>query len=316
VSDSAVVGLRESELPLSLLHRGKVREVYEVDAERLLMVASDRVSAFDVVMSEPIPDKGKVLTMLTAWWLDQLSAALPHHLISAHADVLAVEVPCLAALPRETWAGRSMLVRRTDPVLVECVIRGYLSGSAWNEYRNQGTLAGEPLPEGLQESDRLSPALFSPATKASEGHDQNITVGDMVGLLGLETTKALEARAHAIYAEGNLLAHDRGLILADSKFEFGVAHDGTLLLIDEVLTPDSSRYWPLASYAPGRRQPSLDKQPVRDFLDGLVGWDKRPPAPPLTSDVIHKTRERYRTLFRQLTGTELDDYEPPRRSDA
>lgn len=316
MSEGTSTGLRESALPLTLLHRGKVREVYEVDDERLLMVASDRVSAFDVVMAEPIPDKGRVLTMLTAWWLDRLGSASPHHLISAHSDVLAAEVPELTQLDRGVWEGRSMLVRRTQPVLVECVVRGYLSGSAWREYRDHSTLAGEVLPEGLRESDPLDPVLFSPATKAQEGHDENIPVSEVVRLLGSDQAANLEARARALYEEGRAIANERDILLADTKFEFGVASDGSLLLIDEVLTPDSSRYWPKESYAPGRGQPSLDKQPVRDFLDGVSGWDKQPPPPPLTQGVIDSTRERYRAVFLRLTGMELDDYTPPMRSDA
>ncbi len=316
MSEGSSTGLRVSEIPLPLLHRGKVREVYEVDDERLLMVASDRVSAFDVVMAEAIPDKGRVLTMLTAWWLDRLSAAQPHHLISAHPDVLAEHVPELRSVPREAWEGRSMLVRRTEPVLVECIIRGYLSGSAWSEYRDEGTLAGESLPPGLKESDRLDPILFSPATKAQEGHDENITVEAVRQLLGVHRTDELESRARALYLEGSAVAKSRGILLADTKFEFGVASDGTLLLIDEVLTPDSSRYWPEEHYAPGRGQPSLDKQPVRDFLEGVSGWDKQPPPPPLTPGVMSSTTQRYRMVFEQLTGVALDEYIPPTRSDA
>lgn len=304
--------LRESALPLPLLHRGKVREVYEIDEHRLLMVASDRVSAFDVVMTEPIPDKGRVLTMLTCWWLERLSAAAPHHLLSAHPEVLETEVPALARMPRELWAGRSMLVRRTEPILVECVVRGYLSGSAWREYRDYGTLAGEPLPHGMSESSPLEPTLFSPATKAQEGHDENIPVDEVVRLLGEERAAELEARARALYGEGRDMASECGIILADTKFEFGVAPDGSVLLIDEVLTPDSSRYWPKEHYAVGRGQPSLDKQPVRDYLDGITDWPKQPPPPPLTDEVIQSTTRRYRDVFRRLTGVDLDEYQPPR----
>lgn len=309
---SSATSLTQSDLPLSLLHRGKVREVYEVDDERLLMVASDRVSAFDVVMSEPIPDKGRVLTMLTCWWLERLSAAPPHHLLSAHPEVLEAEIPALTHVPRHHWAGRSMLVRRTDPILVECVVRGYLSGSAWREYRDHGTLAGEPLPAGLSESSPLDPPLFSPATKAQEGHDENIPVDEVARLLGSDTAAEVEGRARALYGEGRDLASARGIILADTKFEFGVASDGSILLIDEVLTPDSSRYWPKEHYAVGRGQPSLDKQPVRDYLDGITDWPKQPPPPRLTDAVVQSTTQRYRDVFLRLTGMDLDDYSPAR----
>ena len=202
-----------------------------------------------------------------------------------------------------------MLVRRTEPVLVECVVRGYLSGSAWREYRDAGTLAGDPLPEGLRESDRLDPPIFSPATKAQEGHDENIPFGEVRSLLGPGLADRLRDLSFQVYGHGAEVAADRGIILADTKFEFGLDSDGRLLLIDEVMTPDSSRFWPRESYAPGRGQPSLDKQPIRDWLDALPDWNKQPPAPDLTADVVERTTARYLEIFRRLTGTELDDFE-------
>ncbi len=300
----------QSELDLPLLHRGKVRDVYEVDDSTLLMVASDRISAFDVVMAEPIPRKGEVLTLITAWWLKQLEESLSHHLLAVDPDRIVSRHPDLAA-SREIWARRSMLVRRTDPVLVECVVRGYLSGSAWKEYRNHGTLAGEPLPEGLRESERLDPPIFSPATKAQEGHDENITFAQTKELLGAELAERLQKLSQQVYRFGRDVAGEHDIILADTKFEFGIAPDGELLLIDEVMTPDSSRFWPKEQYAVGRGQPSLDKQPIRDWLDALEDWDKTPPPPTIPPEVIEAASNRYQDVFQRLTGTSLDDYRPP-----
>jgi phosphoribosylaminoimidazole-succinocarboxamide synthase len=302
----------QTELPLTLLYRGKVRDIYEVDDEKLLMVASDRVSAFDIVMEQPIPRKGEVLTQITAWWLDHLSDLTDHHLISVTPGEIADHVPALED-SMDQWARRSMLVRRTKPVLIECVVRGYVSGSAWREYRDTGTLAGEPLPPGLVESDRLDPPIFSPATKAQQGeHDENITFGRAREELGAELADGLRSLSLAIYGRGVEHAHERGIILADTKFEFGHDSTGNLLLIDEVLTPDSSRFWPAERYQPGRGQPSLDKQPIRDFLDELDGWDKRPPPPELPDHVVDAATTRYLEIFRRLTGVELNDYRAPR----
>ncbi len=308
MSDAPVV---ESQLPLPLLHRGKVRDVYAVGEDRLLMVASDRVSAFDVVMSQPIPRKGEVLTQITAWWLDMLAgrSGLQHHLIAARADEIVALHPELAP-SRSLWESRAMLVHRTKPVLVECVVRGYIAGSAWKEYRQSGTLAGERLPEGLAESQRLDPPIFSPATKAQEGHDENITFGQVVELLGDELAGTLRRLSMEIYRFGRDTAAGSEIILADTKFEFGHAANGDLLLIDEVLTPDSSRFWPKESYQVGRGQPSLDKQPIRDWLETQV-WDKTPPAPDLTTEVIAAATHRYMDAFRRLTGTSLDEWTPP-----
>ena len=304
--------LHESDLPLPLLGKGKVRDVYEAGPDMLLMVASDRASAFDVVLPQPIPSKGEVLTQITAWWLSKLEGILDHHLISVIPEEILDRIPQLEG-SQDQWARRSMLVKRTDPVLVEGVVRGYITGSAWREYKNKGTLAGEAMPEGLVESGRLEPSIFSPATKAQEGdHDENIPFDTVIELLGPDLAHELRHRALEVFAFGARTAKERGIILADTKFEFGQLPDGRLLLIDEVMTPDSSRFWPREHYQTGRGQPSLDKQPIRDYLDGLSAWDKRPPPPDLPPEVVKATRERYLEIFRRLTGFELEDYTPPR----
>jgi phosphoribosylaminoimidazole-succinocarboxamide synthase len=296
-------------LPLQHLRRGKVREVYAVDAARLLIVATDRVSAFDVVMREPVPYKGAVLTQMTAWWLRQLGDEVAHHLISADFAEIADEVPALVPYERAI-AGRAMLCRRADVFPVECVVRGYLSGSAWKEYRERGTLAGEPLAPGLRESDRLEPPIFSPATKADAGHDENIPIARMAGIVGRDTAAELEQLSRRIYERGRDIAARRGVIIADTKFEFGRARAGEpVLLIDEVLTPDSSRFWPAEQYAPGRSQPSFDKQPLRDYLDAqrTAGrWNGEAPPPPLPAEVVDATSRRYLHAYERLTGTGLD----------
>jgi phosphoribosylaminoimidazole-succinocarboxamide synthase len=295
-------------IPLPLLRSGKVREVYEVDADRLLLVASDRVSAFDVVMAERVPYKGAVLTQMTAWWLKQFAQLVPHHMLASSADAIIAAVPALE-MHRGALVGRAMLCRRTEVFPVECVVRGYLSGSAWKEYRETGTLAGEPLPAGLVESDRFDPPRFSPATKAESGHDENITIGQVRALLGLETANALEQLSRLVYARGRDLASARGIIIADTKFEFGRDRDGSIRLIDEVLTPDSSRFWPADRYAPGGAQPSFDKQPLRDYLDAerrAGRWNGDAPPPPLPETVIAATSERYLDAFRRITGAPLD----------
>ncbi|TVP47252.1 MAG: phosphoribosylaminoimidazolesuccinocarboxamide synthase [Gemmatimonadales bacterium] len=311
-------------LPLDLVNRGKVREMYDAGDGLLLMVASDRVSAFDVVMEERIPRKGEVLTQLTAWWLGRLGAAaaygpeggvegLRHHAVSADPDEIARRIPALAdpAL-RPLWARRSLLVRRTRPLPVECVVRGYLSGSAWQEYRASGTLAGEPLPDGMREAEPLDPPLFSPATKAELGdHDENIAFEGVVERLGPDRAVELRRLSLGIYHLGRRTARQRGILLADTKFEFGEDEDGRIVLIDEVLTPDSSRYWPEEGYAPGTNPPSLDKQPVRDWLALQPGWDRTPPPPALPPEVVAATTARYLEIFRRLTGSELDDFVPP-----
>ena len=305
---TAVTPLVASNLPLPLLRRGKVREMYEVDADTLLMVASDRVSAFDVVMKEPVAYKGAVLTQLSAFWFRTLRAVVPHHLITADTAEIVSRVPALAP-HRATIAGRSMLVRRTTPIPFECVVRGYLSGSAWAEYRKSGTLAGEPLAKGLVESAKLDPPIFSPATKAESGHDENVTFQRVTDALGASLANTLKRASLALYEGGRDYAAGRGIIIADTKFEFGTSEGGTLLVIDEVLTPDSSRFWPADRYAPGASQPSFDKQPLRDHLAGLKEqgkWDGNEPPPPLPPVVIAATSARYREAYRLITGQALE----------
>ena len=297
----------QSRLPLPLLRRGKVREVYAVDDATLLLVASDRVSAFDVVLNEPVPHKGAVLTQLSAFWFARLAEVMPHHCLSADADEIVARVPALVA-HRTELAGRAMLARRATPVPFECVVRGYLSGSAWAEYRQSGTLAGEPLPAGLLESQRLDPPIFSPATKAEQGHDENVTMDHVARALGRAPAERLRRASLDLYEAGRAYAAERGIIIADTKFEFGTAGDGTLLVIDEILTPDSSRFWPADRYQPGRGQPSFDKQPLRDYLAELKrqrAWNGDPPPPPLPAEVVAATSTRYLDAYRRLTGSAL-----------
>ncbi len=300
--------VRQTELPLPLLSRGKVREMYEVDAATLLMVASDRISAFDCVLPQPIPHKGAVLTQISRHWFHETADIVHGHCLSADPDRIVRLRPELEAC-RSGWAGRGMLVERSEPFPVECVVRGYLAGSGWKEYREHGTLAGEPLPEGLREADELPEPRFTPATKAESGHDENITFARMRELLGLNTAEILREFSLAVYRFARAAARERGILIADTKFEFGTSlRSGEILLIDEVLTPDSSRLWPAETWEPGRTQPSLDKQPVRDYLEGLVEegrWDRNPPAPDLPDEVVRATTERYLDAYRRLTGREL-----------
>jgi len=299
--------LVQSNLPLPLLRAGKVREVYEVDDESLLLVTSDRISAFDVVMEEPIPHKGAVLTQMSKYWFDTLAGIVPSHFISADADEIIEKVPVLAD-HRDEILGRATLARRLDPVMFECVVRGYLSGSAWKEYKASGTLAGEPLPEGLVESIELEEPIFSPATKAEEGHDENVTFSRVENDLGSELASFLRDTSLELYSAGRTQARERGIIIADTKFEFGRTADGEVVLIDELLTPDSSRFWPVDRYEPGRGQPSFDKQPLRDYLDGLRQqgkWDLNPPPPKLPNEVVEATSVRYRDAYKRITGVDL-----------
>jgi phosphoribosylaminoimidazole-succinocarboxamide synthase len=296
-----------SDLPLPRLGRGKVRDIYDAGEGRLLLLTTDRVSAFDVVMAETIPFKGAVLTQLSAWWFRQLEGVVPHHMISADADEIIAQVPALRDY-RAAIAGRGMLSRRTTVFPIECVIRGYLSGSAWKEYAAKGTLAGEKLAAGLTESEKLDPPVFSPATKAETGHDENITIGRMQQILGEETSYTLESMARAVYTVGEAVARERGIIIADTKFEFGRDADGRIILIDEVMTPDSSRFWATDVYQPGRPQPSFDKQPLRDYLDAerrAGRWNGEAPPPPLPASVVEATSQRYREAYRRLTGSDL-----------
>jgi phosphoribosylaminoimidazole-succinocarboxamide synthase len=296
-----------SDLPLPRIGRGKVRDIYAVGDDRLLLVTTDRISAFDVVMAETIPMKGAVLTQISAYWFNELEGVVPHHMISADTEAIIGEVPALRD-HRADILGRAMLCRRTDVFPIECVIRGYLSGSAWKEYAAHGTLAGEQLTEGLVESAKLEPAIFSPATKAETGHDENITIARMREVVGEETAYTLESMARAIYTLGEKLARDQGIIIADTKFEFGRDPDGRIILIDEVLTPDSSRFWAADAYRPGQSQPSFDKQPLRDHLDAerrAGRWNGEAPPPPLPASVVEATGKRYLEAYRRITGTDL-----------
>lgn len=289
-----MTGIMETRLPLSLLGRGKVRDTYVLDDHELLMVASDRISAFDVVLPTPIPDKGKVLTQLSLYWFAHTERLVRNHLSSDQTiplELITVE-PDLVA--------RSMRVRRAEPIPFECVVRGYLSGSGWKEYREHGTLAGERLPSGLRESDRLPAPMFTPATKAQTGHDENISRAELANRAGTHLAQQLERLSLLIYRAAAEQAEDRGLILADTKFEFGML-DGDLILIDELLTPDSSRYWDASAYRPGGPQASFDKQFVRDYLEGL-GWNKQPPAPALPPSVVEGTSARYLEAWHRLAG--------------
>jgi phosphoribosylaminoimidazole-succinocarboxamide synthase len=297
-----------SDLPLPRIGRGKVRDIYAVGDERVLLLTTDRISAFDVVMAETIPMKGAVLTQVSAWWFRRLEGVVPHHMISADVDEIIRQVPTLREYRAEI-AGRAMLCRRTAVFPIECVIRGYLSGSAWKEYAAQGTLAGEKLAPGLLESAKLEPAIFSPATKAETGHDENITVGRMRDILGDEVTRTLESMTRAVYSLGETVSRDQGIIIADTKFEFGRDADGRIILIDEVMTPDSSRFWAADVYAPGRPQPSFDKQPLRDYLDAerrAGHWNGDAPPPLLPASVVDATSKRYLEAYRLITGADLD----------
>ncbi len=284
---------------LTLFRRGKVRDVYAVGPDRLLIVATDRISAFDVVLPNAIPEKGRVLTAMTLFWLDLIREMVPNHLLSADPGQYPEPLRRHAA----ELAGRSMLVRRTEVVPFECVVRGYLSGSGWKDYQKSGTVGGIPLPPGLRESDRLAEMIFTPATKEETGHDINVSEAEMAEAVGAELTTRLRQLSLAIYRKAADYAATRGIIIADTKFEFGRT-GGEIMLVDEVLTPDSSRFWPAAQYAPGQPQPSFDKQYVRDYLESIP-WNKEPPAPELPHDVVRRTSEKYLEAYRLLTGKSL-----------
>jgi phosphoribosylaminoimidazole-succinocarboxamide synthase len=288
---------------LADLHaRGKVRDIYEVDEEHLLMVTTDRISAFDVVLPTPITDKGRVLTGLSLFWFEQTRDLVPNHLVSASVG----DLPAAYADHREELAGRSMVVRRAGMIPIECVARGYLSGSGWKEYRSEGTVCGIRLPEGLTESARLPEPIFTPATKAETGHDENISLERAGEIVGDGLAQRLKELALTLYERGAALADERGVILADTKFEFGFI-DKEIALCDEVMTPDSSRFWPADGYAPGGPQPSFDKQFVRDWLDDS-GWDHEPPAPELPPEVVGQTAQRYREAYERVAGEPFDHY--------
>ena len=282
-------------------YSGKVRDVYDAGGDRLLFVASDRMSAFDVVMAEPIPDKGRVLTAITAFWLEVMGDLAPNHLVSldpADFGELGEEIPDVA--------GRAMLVRRAEMLPVECIVRGYLSGSAWKEYRESATMHGIPLERGLQESARLPEPVFTPSTKAETGHDENISVDQAADLVGAEVVKRAAEISLAVYRRGAEWAAPRGIVIADTKLELGFI-DGELALCDEVLTPDSSRFWDATTYRPGTAPPSFDKQPVRDWLEA-TGWDKSPPPPRLPDEVVAATRRRYVAAYERITGRSLSEW--------
>lgn len=290
--------MTEPELPA--LYSGKVRDIYDAGDDRLLLVTSDRLSAFDVVMAEPIPDKGRVLTAMSAFWFARMADLVGTHLLSTRLD----DLPEAARRPE--WEGRVMLCRRAEMLPIECIVRGYLTGSAWKEYRAHGTMHGLELPVGLREADRLPEPVFTPSTKADTGHDENISFDRAVELVGADLAERARSVSLALYTRGAEWAADRGILVADTKFELGLI-DGELVLADEVLTPDSSRFWPADDWAPGRTPPSFDKQPVRDHLDAL-DWDKQPPPPPLPSEVVDATARRYREAYERITGLRLADW--------
>jgi phosphoribosylaminoimidazole-succinocarboxamide synthase len=277
--------------------RGKVRDIYDL-GEELLIVATDRLSAFDVVMPTPIPDKGRVLTQLSLFWFDLLRNLVPNHIVRSEG------FPAPFDKYVEDLAGRSMIVRKTKPLPIECVVRGYISGSGWKDYRTTGKICGIELPKGLRESDKLPSPIFTPATKAEAGHDENISFEQAAALVGKELAEKVREISMTIYRAASAYAEPRGILLADTKFEFGLL-EGELIWIDEALTPDSSRFWPAAQYSPGGAQPSFDKQFVRDYLE-RIRWPKTPPGPELPRDVVASTRAKYREAFRILTGRELD----------
>lgn len=287
--------VRDVSLPLPLYAKGKVRDIYDL-GDHLLMVATDRISAFDVVMERPIPGKGIVLTGLSVFWFGATEHIVPNHLVSADPEAFPVELRA----HRHLLLGRAMLVKKARRVDIECVVRGYLAGSAWTEYQQHGTVAGEPMPPGLLESQKLPQPIFTPSTKADTGHDENISVARMIELVGMDLTLKLQELSLALYRHAEEYSRRRGLILADTKFEFGLL-DGDVILIDEVLTPDSSRFWPADSYHPGGPQPSFDKQYLRDYLVS-VGWNKEPPPPPLPDEVVARTAEKYREAYFRLAG--------------
>ncbi|HYP53170.1 MAG TPA: phosphoribosylaminoimidazolesuccinocarboxamide synthase [Pyrinomonadaceae bacterium] len=290
----------QTSLDLPLVRRGKVRDVYAVGEEHLLVVATDRISAFDCVLPTQIARKGEVLTALSRFWFERLADTTPHHLVTSKVE----EMPDAVRRHESLLRGRSMLVRRTEVFPVECVVRGYLAGSGWKDYQRTGEVCGHRLPEGLTESARLPEPIFTPATKAEEGHDENISEARMSEIVGAEATARLRETSLALYRAAEAHARTCGIIIADTKFEFGRDVDGRVILIDAALTPDSSRFWPADRYSPGGPQPSFDKQFVRDYLETLA-WDKRPPAPPLPPEVAAATSARYLQAYRLLTGREL-----------
>ena len=289
---------------LQLLRRGKVRDVYAVDEDRLLIVATDRISAFDSVSPTPIARKGEVLTALSRFWFEKLGHIVPNHLLTTDID----QMPDVVRNHASELRGRSMLVRRTEVFPVECVVRGYLSGSGWKDYQQTGEICGHQLPAGMRESEKLAAPIFTPATKAETGHDENISEQQMTAIVGQEATEFLRDVSLQIYQEASDYARSRAIIIADTKFEFGRDREGRIILIDEVLTPDSSRFWPADSYEVGKSQASFDKQYVRDYLE-TINWDKQPPAPTLPPEVAAATTARYLEAYELLVGEELENRE-------
>ena len=297
---SAATLLQTSLTDLQLIRRGKVRDVYAVDDDHLLIVATDRISAFDCILPTPIEHKGEVLTALSQFWFEKLRHVVSNHFVTANID----EMPEAVRKHASTLARRSMLVTRAEVFPVECVVRGYLVGSGWKDYLRTGEVCGHKLPAGLRESDELAEPLFTPSTKAEVGHDENVSEAQVQEMIGEETTVFLKNASISLYSEAREYARERGIIIADTKFEFGRDKDGTITLVDEVLTPDSSRFWPADAYEPGRSQPSFDKQYVRDYLETL-NWDKKPPAPAIPAEVAAATTSRYLEAYRLLTGKVL-----------
>ena len=299
--------ITETRIP-NRLHRGKVRDTYRLTDDLLLMVATDRISAFDVVLPTPIPDKGAVLNRMSAFWFDQTGHIVPNHLVALAdapeaAEYAASPVIAHPAYAEDGVAGQAMIVRRAQRIDIECIVRGYITGSAWGEYRRQGTVSGQPMPAGLVEGDPFPEPLFTPTTKAEEGHDENMTAEEVVAMVGADMAEKLAATSKAVYRHAHDYARERGIVLADTKMEFGILN-GELILIDELLTPDSSRFWDADGYAPGKSQPNYDKQFVRDWLTAQ-GWNQEPPAPELPADVVARTTERYRQAYHRLTGETL-----------
>jgi len=292
----------ETHLPLTLLARGKVRDIYSIDEHHLLIIATDRLSAFDVILPNPIPCRGKVLTQLSAFWFEHFQDLVPHHLITTDIEKMGLNQNILAEFS-EDLSGRTMLVHRTKPLPVECVARGYLAGSAWQEYQKNQSICGITLPPGLSQCQQLPQVLFTPATKASQGHDENIDIQQVCELVGEKLGDQLRKITLKLYQAGSQLAASKGILIADTKFEFGVWQN-QLILIDEAFTPDSSRFWPKDQYEPGHDQPSFDKQIVRNFLTD-IGWNREPPPPELPPDIIEKTAQAYQEAFRRLTSREL-----------
>jgi len=296
---SAQTVLQTSIEDLPLVHRGKVRDVYEIDEDRLLLVATDRLSAFDVVFPTPVPMKGQVLTALSAWWFKKFGATLNHHCITADFDEMPESVKKHPEL-----AGRSMLVRKAEVFEIECVVRGYLEGSGWKDYKSNRNICGHDLPKGLQHCDKLLRAIFTPSTKAKTGHDENISQMEMVKTVGHDVAAEMKSTSIDVYTRASEYALTRDIIIADTKFEFGRTKDGEIIMVDEILTPDSSRFWDAAAYEPGHPQPSFDKQFVREYLES-IDWNKEPPAPELPQEIVEATTQRYLEAYKRLTGEEL-----------